>query len=240
MGGWGYREGVDPLLQSQLYPPRPGQDRWLQPHRPVSKSQEAARDPGTECYCPAPSLGHHHCWGCLAQSWSHPCVVAGSMARPLGAHLVAGRARPGAAGHPVRCRSAPRQRPRPRTPPGQARSEAVPRLAGRPSGRKDPPRALTLQARWACTATLPRRQAGPPCSLMVSTWCRSASTRTCRVPAPQRRPGQQRDNALRAQSSGLPGGLTGLVGTDHLTWVSEAQVVPKGQAGGLGQGLVLL
>lgn len=55
--GWGYWEGVDPLLQSQLYPPRLGQDRWLQPHRPISKSQEAARDPSSEWCCPAPIPG---------------------------------------------------------------------------------------------------------------------------------------------------------------------------------------
>lgn len=43
-GGWGYREGVFPPLRSQLYPPRPGHSRWLQPHRWVSKPQKAARN----------------------------------------------------------------------------------------------------------------------------------------------------------------------------------------------------
>lgn len=233
-GGWGYREGVAPLLQSQLNPPRLGQGRWLQPHRPASKSQEAARDLGRSAGLPpfplsGPGPGQAS-WG-----WSGARARVG---QGRCSHLAGGRARPGAAGRLVRCRTAPHQRRPPQIPPAWHGGVGGSRLRGpdRPRRGEGPlPPTLTLQALSACTSTLPRRQAKPPWALRLSTCCLPASsTWTCKVPAASTRPARSAA-ATRNSPSGAPGQLLPL-----LTWVSEAQVVPEGQAGGLGQRLVLL
>ena len=62
------------------------------------------------------------------------------------AHLGGGRARPGGAGRPEPCRSAPRQRPPPRTPPGGHRVEVVPAVPWTALGVRRAPAPLTLQA----------------------------------------------------------------------------------------------
>lgn len=69
---------------------------------------------------------------------------------------------------------------------GRRRARQARDWSGRPSGvSRAPPPALTLQARWACTSTVPRRQVSPPWPPTLSTCLLPASsTWTCKVPAP--------------------------------------------------------
>lgn len=127
----------------------------------------------------------------LLEAGRHRAGTPGSHSRPqgqaAGSHLAEGKARPGGRGRPARCRCAPPPRPQPRTPPGQAQGKAGSGdWSGRPSGvSRAPPPALTLQARWACTSTVPRRQVSPPWPPTLSTCLLPASsTWTCKVPAP--------------------------------------------------------
>lgn len=232
-GGWGYREGVAPLLQSQLNPPRLGQGRWLQPHRPTSKSQEAARDLGRSAGLPpfplsGPGPGQAS-WG-----WSGARARAGQGGC---SHLAGGRARPGAADHPVRCRTAPRQRRPPQIPPARARGGGgSPPGSGLPSkGRRPPashthpPGPLSLhvhtsQAPGKAPVGTEAEHLLPPGLLHVDL------QGACRGTWPAWSAAATRNSPLAAPGQPPP----------LLTWVSEAQVVPEGQAGGLGQRLVLL
>ena len=77
---------------------------------------------------------------------------------------------------------------------------------------------------------------------MLSSCLLSAfSTWTLRVPAARAAsPGQQQRGGSRTASTEGPEGTHGPCTRQPLTWVVEAQVVPEGQAGGLGQGPVLL
>lgn len=111
--GWGYREGVAPLLQSQLYPPRPGQDRWLHPHRPDSKSQDPARNWHVTVAAPVrstPGQGQVE-----VREWFGREMV---LPRPQqAAHLAGHRAHLGGKCHPEPCRNVPHQKPWPQTLP---------------------------------------------------------------------------------------------------------------------------
>lgn len=181
---------------------------------------------GTECIAP---MGHSRCQG-----------------QARGSHLAEGRARPGGASRPARCRSAPRQRPRPQTPPGQGRhGQSSLARSGEPLPVRGPLPVLTLQACSACTSTLPRRHANPPWAVMLSTCCLAASsTWTRSVPAMPLWVSRSWGRVPPQAPWGLPG--TGAGGTlqlflpQPLTWIVDAQVVPEGQAGRLGQGPVLL
>lgn len=211
--------------------------RKLRGTRAVSGAALTRSAPGSP---PLPEAGPAR--GCTPASHSRPRGQA------AGSHLAAGRARPGGRGRPARCRCAPSPRPQPQTPPGQAQGRAgSPLVRTAPGHEQGPAPTLTLQARWACTSTLPRRQASPPWPPMLSTCLLPASsTWTCRVPATcGRQPGSAAvgDSARLGPTGGLGTGARAHPGPllrAALTWIPGTQVVPEGQAGWPSQRPVLL